>query len=115
MFHEVTQRHATLAVALHRHFVQSIEEREQANETQETTIVTIRSAEIVDAELDGNEARVTLEFVTEQVKVTRDADGNVVDGDPDKIDVLTDIWTFERDMRSPDPNWELVAARVPEE
>jgi predicted lipid-binding transport protein (Tim44 family) len=96
-------------------FVQAIEEREQANETQETTIVTVRSSEITDAELDGQEARVTVEFVTEQVKVTRDADGKVVDGDPDKIEVLTDIWTFERDVRSSDPNWELVAARVPEE
>lgn len=96
-------------------FVQAIEEREQANESQETTIVTFRSADITEAELDGHEARVTVEFVTEQVKVTRDADGKVVDGDPDKIEVLTDIWTFERDVRSSDPNWELVAARVPEE
>ena len=96
-------------------FVQAIEEREQANETQETTIVTFRSTEITGAELDGHEARVTVEFVTEQVKVTRDAEGKVVDGDPDKIEVLTDIWTFERDVRSSDPNWELVAARVPEE
>jgi len=96
-------------------FVQAIEEREQANETQETTIVSFRSVEITDAELDGHEARVTVEFVTEQVKVTRDAAGTVVDGDPDKIEVLTDIWTFERDVRSSDPNWELVAARVPEE
>jgi predicted lipid-binding transport protein (Tim44 family) len=96
-------------------FVQAIEEREQANETQETTIVAFRSVEITGAELDGNEARVTVQFVTEQVKVTRDAGGQVVDGDPDKIEVLTDIWTFERDVRSSDPNWELVAARVPEE
>lgn len=96
-------------------FVQAIEEREQANETQETTIVSFRSTEITAAELDGHEARVTVEFVTEQVKVTRDSAGAVVDGDPDKIEVITDIWTFERDVRSSDPNWELVAARVPEE
>ena len=106
---------ALVSGPLYGGFVQAIEEREQANETQETTIVTIRSAEVTDAELDGHEARVTVEFISEQVKVTRDADGKVVDGDPDKIDVLTDIWTFERDVRSPDPNWELVAARVPEE
>lgn len=96
-------------------FVQAIEEREQAHETQETTIVTIRTAEITAAELDGKEARVTIEFVSEQVKVTRDGDGKVIDGDPDKIELLTDIWTFERDVRASNPNWELVAARVPEE
>jgi len=106
---------ALVSGPLYGGFVQAIEEREQANETQETTIVTFRSSEITEAELDGNEARVTVEFVTEQVKATRDAAGKVVDGDPDKIEVLTDIWTFERDVRASDPNWELVAARVPEE
>lgn len=104
-----------VAGPLYGGFVQAIEEREQANETQATTIVTIRSADFTAAELDGTDARVTIEFVSEQVKATRDADGKVIDGDPDRIEVLTDIWTFERDTRSPDPNWELVAARVPEE
>ncbi|NQW11911.1 MAG: Tim44 domain-containing protein [Alphaproteobacteria bacterium] len=96
-------------------FVQAIEAREQAGETQETTIVNIRSADITEAELDGTEAKVTVEFVTEQVKVTRAKDGSVADGDPDKIELLTDIWTFARDVRTSDPNWELIAARVPEE
>lgn len=96
-------------------FASAIEAREQAGEVQETTIVTIRSADIVEASLEDHVAKVTVEFVTEQVKVTRNAEGEVVDGDADRIDILTDIWTFARDIRAPDPNWELVATRVPED
>ena len=104
-----------LSRELYGGFAAAIETREKAGEVQETTIVTIRSADIVEASLEDSIAKVTVEFVTEQVKVTRNAAGEVVDGDPDRIDILTDIWTFARDTGSPDPNWELVATRVPED
>lgn len=104
-----------LSPDLHRSFVTAIYEREKERETQETTIVTFRSSDIVEASLNDSVARVTVEFVTDQVKVTRDIDGKVVDGDPDRIETFTDLWTFERDVSSADPNWELVATRVPEE
>lgn len=96
-------------------FAAAIAARDKAGEVQETTIVTIRSADIVEASLEHDVAKVTVEFVTEQVKVTRNAAGEVIDGDPDRIDILTDIWTFARNIRSRDPNWELVATRVPED
>jgi len=96
-------------------FTGAVEAREQAGETQETTISSFRSALINEVKLTGSVARVTVEFITDQVKVTRGADGSVVDGDPDKIETVTDLWTFERDISSDDPNWRLVATRVPEE
>jgi predicted lipid-binding transport protein (Tim44 family) len=104
-----------LSTELYGSFAAALEARERAEESQETTIVTIRSADIVEAALEDDVAMVTVEFVTEQVKVTRNAEGEVVDGDPDRIDTLTDIWTFARDTGSDDPNWELVATRVPED
>lgn len=96
-------------------FSGAVEEREKAGETQETTISSFRSALINDVQLTGSVARVTVEFITDQVKVTRAEDGSVVDGDPDRIETVTDLWTFERDISSHDPNWRLVAARVPED
>lgn len=96
-------------------FAGAMDAREQAGETQETTITSFRSALINDVHMDGSVAHVTVEFITDQVKVTRAADGSVVDGDPDKIETVTDLWTFERDIATQDPNWRLVATRVPEE
>lgn len=96
-------------------FAGAIDAREQAGETQETTVSSFRSALINDVHLAGSVARVTVEFITDQVKVTRAEDGSVVDGDPDRIETVTDLWTFERDIATQDPNWRLVATRVPEE
>ena len=41
-------------------------------------------------------------------------DGKVVDGDPGTAEEVVDIWTFERDTQSPDPNWTLVETRTPQ-
>ena len=61
----------------------------------------------MEAGLRGRDAAVTVKFVSEQVNATRDADGQVVEGDPNKVEVVTDIWTFTRNTRSRDPNWFL--------
>lgn len=92
-------------------FAASIQARAEAGETLETTVIGVKSADIVEARLDGRTAYVTVSFVSEQVNVTRDADGRVIDGDPNQVSQGTDIWTFSRNTRSRDPNWILVATR----
>ena len=51
----------------------------------------------------------TVKFQTQQVNVTKNAAGEVVDGDSGNIASVVDIWTFARNTRSRDPNWVLVA------
>jgi predicted lipid-binding transport protein (Tim44 family) len=92
-------------------FSQAIHERTQAKETHETNLVAIRSADLVEAALDGRTAFVTVRFVSSQVNVTRAHDNSIVDGDPDRVVEKTDFWTFARNTRSQDPNWQLVATR----
>ncbi len=92
-------------------FAQPIREREAAGETMEHTLIGVKSADIVEAFLDGGMAHVTVKFVTDQANVTRDAKGEVVDGDPSAVTEVTDFWTFARDTGSRDPNWTLVATR----
>lgn len=89
----------------------SIRERKDAGQTMEETLVGIRKAEVVEAELNGTEAQVTVKFVSDQVHAVYNSEGAVVDGDPNKIVVVTDFWTFVRDTRSRDPNWSLGATR----
>lgn len=94
-------------------FNSSIEARRNASETLETTLIGIREATIVEAELQGRTAFVTVQFVSEQVNVTRDSENRILDGDPNEVATITDIWTFARNTRSRDPNWALVATRSP--
>jgi predicted lipid-binding transport protein (Tim44 family) len=44
--------------------------------------------------------------------VTRDKNGNVIDGNAEKVTDVTDVWTFARDVSSRDPNWKLVATEA---
>lgn len=94
-------------------FETSIEAREAVGHKHETTLVRIKSAEIVEARMEGPTALLTVKYVSEQINATRDAEGKVVEGNPDRIAEATDIWTFARNTRSDDPNWTLVATDAP--
>ncbi len=92
-------------------FVRAIDEREALGQVMEDTLVGIRRADLVEADMDGDNAMVTVKFVSEQVNVVRDAEGQIASGNPNEVADVIDFWTFARDCRSPDPNWVLVATR----
>ncbi len=101
-----------LTEEVYQNFEQALEARKAAGETLETTLIGIKSIEITDAALEDKMAEVTLRIVSEQVNVTKDAEGAEVDGDSNYIDTITDIWTFERDVSSRSPNWYLKATQT---
>jgi predicted lipid-binding transport protein (Tim44 family) len=86
-----------------------IREREARSETVETRFISIDSTELTNAELRGKVAQLTLRFVSQLVSVTRNRNGNVIDGSPDAVTNVTDVWTFAREVTSRDPNWNLIA------
>jgi predicted lipid-binding transport protein (Tim44 family) len=74
----------------------------------ENRLVAIERAVIEDAKLDGRTASITVRFDADIAAVTRDADGNVIGGSLEDAVPAHDIWTFQRDLSSADPNWLLV-------
>lgn len=104
-----------LANEVYEEFAGAIKGREEAGEVLETTLVGIDDAEIVEAELQGKTAFVTVRFRSEQINILRDAKGSVLEGGDARVDHITDLWTFARNTRSRDPNWTLVATGAPEE
>ena len=98
-----------LSDEVYENFAAALRTRQQARHTHETSLVGIKSADIVEARMDGRTALVTVKFVSEQINATRDADGNVIEGDPQHVATVTDVWTFARNTRGRDPNWSLVA------
>lgn len=94
-------------------FSNAIQARRRAGETLQTTLVGITAADMLEADLQGRNAVVTVKIVSDQINVTRDKDGQVVEGDPSAVTSVTDIWTFSRNTRSRDPNWALIATRSP--
>jgi predicted lipid-binding transport protein (Tim44 family) len=93
-------------------FEAAIRERESKGETVETRFVAIDKSDITAAELRGRTAQITVRFVSQLISVTRDRSGNVIEGNPEKVTDVTDVWTFARDLSSRDPNWKLVATEA---
>ena len=93
-------------------FEGAIRERENKGDTVETRFVAIDKSDISGVELRGRTAQVTVRFVSQLISVTRDKSGNVIEGNPDKVTDVTDVWTFARDLSSRDPNWKLVATEA---
>jgi predicted lipid-binding transport protein (Tim44 family) len=85
-----------------------IKDRERHEQKTETRFVSIDKAELVGAEARDRTAQLTVRFVSQMISVTRDKSGTIVDGNPDKVADITDVWTFARDTASRDPNWKLV-------
>ena len=102
-----------VADEVYQNFASAIDTREERGETVETTILSIKSADIIEAGVRSSIAEVTVKFVTEMVSVTRDTEGDVVAGDTRAVQDITDIWTFARSTKSPDPNWTLIETRSP--
>ncbi len=57
---------------------------------------------------------MTVKFVSQQINVTKDQEGRIIDGDPSEVANITDIWTFARPVKSRDPNWVLAATESPQ-
>ena len=89
-------------------FVAAIDEREAAGETLENRLVAIERAAIEDARLTGKVAEVEVRFDAYIASVARNKEGEVVAGSLDDAVPTKDLWTFQRDLKSRDPNWRLV-------
>lgn len=93
-------------------FSAAIDAREEDGLTLENRLLDVTKAEIIEARLDKRMAELTVDFVAEIIAVTRDSDGNVVEGDLSDAIELEDKWTFARNVRARDPNWTLIATRA---
>lgn len=102
-----------LTPTVYEGFEEAIIQREKAGETLESKLVGIDRVEILSASLEGRSASVVTRFHSQTIRATRDAKGEVVDGDPTHVEAMTDVWTFERDIRSSDPNWSLADTEEP--
>ena len=93
-----------LSSEVYESFDAVIKDREKHEQKTETRFVSIDKAELVSAEARDRAAQLTIRFVSQMISVTRDKAGTIVDGTPDKVADITDVWTFARDTSSRDPN-----------
>lgn len=100
-----------LAPSVYKAFEAEIKAREARGETQDTEIHAIEKAEITEARRHEGTAYITLRFVAEETSVTRDKNGEIIAGHPDRTTAMRDIWVFGRNLKSRDPRWLVYETR----
>ena len=88
-------------------FNTQIEKRVQNSQDLDITIIGIKDAEIISANLRSNNASITVKFSSEQVHILKDPKGKIIEGDGNQILTINENWTFSKNMKSKDPNWAL--------
>ena len=100
-----------LSTEVAANFIKVMKEREASGHDIADTLVGIKTSEMVEVYLEGSSANITVKFVSEQIKVTYDDDGNILEGSPKTVITVADFWTFSRDIKTKNPNWILIATR----
>ena len=96
-----------LTTNMSSNFVQAIDQREDEKITSELTFVGMKESKIEDFKKVKNELYATVKFVSEIISVKKDKTNKIIDGDPDKIKLVTDHWKFTKNIFSKNPNWYL--------
>jgi predicted lipid-binding transport protein (Tim44 family) len=91
-----------LSPSVYDAFEGGIAAREAEGRTEKVEFLHAPRADLESADVDGQTARVTVRFLAEFRSRTKDATGEAVD---DRR--TAELWTFERRVGSPDPNWTL--------
>jgi len=89
-------------------FSEVIDERKNKQLNYETTFIGIKSAKVEEFKKMENIYRVTVNFVSEIVTCVKDKNNKLIEGNPDTIKTVNDVWKFSKNMWSQDPTWYLV-------
>ena len=89
-------------------FNSALKERNSRGHFAEITFIGINSANIKEHKKSESVLKVTVDFVAEVITCIKDKDKKIVSGNPDKIKKIYDTWVFSRDLRSTNPNWQLI-------
>ncbi len=97
---------------IYQNFSDEIDHRKKENSKSELTFVGVKSAEIKNFEKKDNIYTFTVNFVSEIITYKKDKNNKVIEGSPDIIKTVNDIWKFSKNMWSSNPNWYLVETQV---
>ena len=89
-------------------FSEVIDERKSKQLKYETTFIGLKSSKILEFKKIENIYRVSVNFVSEIITCVKDKNNNVIEGNPDTIKTVYDVWKFSKNMWSHDPTWYLV-------
>ena len=97
---------------IYQNFSDAIDNRKKENIKSELTFVGVKSAKIKNFEKKDNIYTFTVDFASEIITCKKDKNNKVIEGNPDIIKTVNDIWKFSKNMWSNNPNWYLVETQA---
>ena len=105
---KLTTSKPLLSKKIYDQFNEALQDRSNRGHYAEITFIGVNSANIKEHKEVNNILKVTVDFVSEVITCVRDKEKKIISGSPDKIKKIYDSWVFSRDVRSSNPNWQLV-------
>ena len=99
-----------LGERLFNDFSEVIDNRKKKELKYETTFIGLKSSKILEFKKIENVYKVTVNFVSEIITCVKDKNNKIIEGNPDTIKIVNDVWKFSKNMWSQDPTWYLVEA-----
>ena len=93
---------------LFKDFSEVIDDRKKKELKYETTFIGLKSSKILEFKKIENIYKVTVNFVSEIITCVKDKNNQIIEGNPDVIKTVNDVWKFSKNMWSQDPTWYLV-------
>ena len=105
---KLTTSKPLLSKEIYNQFDEALKERDKRGHRADITFIGVNSATIKEHKKENNFLKVTVDFVSEVITCIKDKENKIVSGDPEKIKKIYDTWVFSRDIRSNNPNWQLI-------
>ena len=89
-----------------------IQERKERGITSEMDLIGFVETEVESVNfVENNKVNLVVKFVSEQVNLLKNADGDIIEGDENYIQQISDIWTFEKSLDVNVNNWMLCSTK----
>jgi predicted lipid-binding transport protein (Tim44 family) len=93
---------------VYKSFVSVLDERKNKKYVNQFTFIGIKKAQIQNVDKKDSLYTVKTRFVSEIISCIKDANNKVIEGSPEEIQTVNDVWSFSRDLNSDDPTWYLI-------
>ena len=96
-----------LSSNLFSNFSDAIKSRNKEGIKSEFTFIGIKESSVEKYDKIKDNLFATVKFVAEVISVKKDKENKIIEGNPDKIKLVTDVWKFTRSIKNKSPNWYL--------
>ena len=92
---------------VYNNFCHVIDERNKNKQINDFTFIGVKKATIENKVIEGNLYTITTRFLSEIISSVKDENNNIVEGNPELIQQVNDVWIFKKDITAEDPTWHL--------